>query len=246
MKELEGQRAEIEKLAAIGQLAAGVAHEINNPIAGIKNAFLVLKDGIPHDYPHYQFVGMVEREIERVVKIVRQMYDLYRTESKHPDCLPLRTLVQDVSYLVDAKLAQRQLVLDCRMLIPPQEPQLVPRDLSQVLLNLLQNAIDVSPEHGAISLEIARQNGLVRLDITDQGTGIDPEVLPHIYEPFYSRKKIDGQSGMGLGLSVCHSLVRAMGGQIEVRTAVGEGTTFTVLLPALDSARNAIANGGST
>jgi len=246
VKELEGQRAEIEKLAAIGQLAAGVAHEINNPIAGIKNAFLVLKDGIPHDYPHYQFVGMVEREIERVVKIVRQMYDLYRTESKHPDCLPLRTLVQDVSYLVDAKLAQRQLVLDCRMLIPPQEPQLVPRDLSQVLLNLLQNAIDVSPEHGAISLEIARQNGLVRLDITDQGTGIDPEVLPHIYEPFYSRKKIDGQSGMGLGLSVCHSLVRAMGGQIEVRTAVGEGTTFTVLLPALDSARNAIANGGST
>ncbi len=246
VKELEGQRAEIEKLAAIGQLAAGVAHEINNPIAGIKNAFLVLKDGIPHDYPHYQFVGMVEREIERVVKIVRQMYDLYRAESRQPDGLPLHTLVQDVSYLIEAKLAQRQLVLDCRMLMLPQEPQLVPRDLSQVLLNLLQNAIDVSPEHGAISLEIARQNGLVRIGITDQGAGIDPEVLPHIFEPFYSRKNIDGQPGMGLGLSVCHSLVRAMGGQIEVKTTVGQGTTFTVFLPALDGTQNAIANGGST
>lgn len=246
VKELESQRAQIEKLAAIGQLAAGVAHEINNPIAGIKNAFLILKDGIPQDFPHYRFVGMVEREIERVVRIVRQMYELYRTESGPQDRIALHMLLEDLSDVVEAQLGQRRLLLNWDALAATQKPHLVPRDLLQVLLNLIQNAIDVSPEHGSISLEVTRENGMICVKVADQGPGIAPEVLPHIFEPFYSQKKSDGLPGMGLGLSVCHSLVQAMGGWIEVRTEVGLGTTFTVFLPLPAGEYDTIANGGCT
>lgn len=87
---------------------------------------------------------------------------------------------------------------------------------------------------------------MVCVKVADQGPGIAPEVLPHIFEPFYSQKKSDGLPGMGLGLSVCHSLVQAMGGWIEVRTEVGLGTTFTVFLPLPAGEYDTIANGGCT
>lgn len=234
VRELESQRAQAEKLAAVGQLAAGVAHEINNPIAGIKNAFLVLKEGIPREYPYYQFVGMIEREIERVVKIVRTLYDLYRAESARRDPVALDTLVQDLLYLVQPKLAQKRMTLHRTMTIPATAPRVVPRDLLQVLLNLIQNAIDVSQDGGEVQWHIAMDDQAMRLAVVDQGPGIDPEVLPHIFEPFYSRKTVAGQPGMGLGLSVCYSVVQSMGGRIDVASGVGQGTTFTVWIPWTD------------
>jgi signal transduction histidine kinase len=177
-----------------------------------------LKDGIPSDYPHYQFVGMIEREIERVVKIVRQMYELYRTEPSRQDGLALSALLQDLAYLVDPQLIPFRMAIKTEIAVASPDSYVVPRDVLQVLLNLIQNAIDVSPEGDTIRLNIAQDDRQLRILVADDGPGIEPEVLPHIFEPFYSRKKGRGQSGMGLGLSVCHSLVQAMGGRIEVDT----------------------------
>lgn len=231
VRELESQRAQTEKLAALGQLAAGVAHEINNPIAGIKNAFLVVKQAIPKDFAQYHFVGMIEREINRVSHIVKQMYQLYRAGPRRPQAVDLAVVCHDLTVLVTHRLAQRHLSLHIDMDASVPRLHLPPGDLLQVLLNLLNNAIDSSPERAAITLRVREESQAVCIGVIDQGTGIPPEVLARIFEPFFTTKVTGPSAGMGLGLSVSHSLVQAMGGTIEVQTRVHEGTTLTVVLP---------------
>jgi signal transduction histidine kinase len=231
IKELEAQRAQVDKLAALGQLAAGVAHEINNPIAGIKNAFLVLKDAIPADHTYYHFVGMIEREIERVANIVRQMYDLYRNDSLQEQAVSLDTLLEDLFHLLKPKLAQRRITLrrHTPSLTPPL--RLVRRDVLQVLLNLVQNAVEASPDGATVVVHVAYEQDHVRISVSDQGYGISSDELPHIFEPFFSGQPKRKQGGMGLGLSVSYSLVHSMGGRIDVASRPNEGATFTVVLP---------------
>ena len=228
---LESQRAQAEKLAAMGRLAAGVAHEINNPIAGIKNAFRLVRQAVDPTHPQAEFVGMIDREITRVASIVQNMYQLYQPESRKREVVELKTMVQDVEALFAKQLQQRRLVL-----VIDADPGLdrlyVPRgDLLQVLLNLLSNAIDCSSEGGVITLVLRAESEVIRIAVSDQGPGIPPENVPHIFDPFFTTKTEGDQKGMGLGLSISQSLVMAMGGRIDVQTQPNSGSTFSVLLP---------------
>jgi len=232
---LEAQRAQTEKLAAVGQLAAGVAHEINNPIAGIKNAFMLVKQAVDSGHPYFEFVAMIEREIARVAAIIQNMYQLYRREPRRKEAVDLAALIRDIEGLFSKRVAQRGLVL-VTDLEPSVSRLYVPQgDLLQVLLNLLQNAVDCSKEGGAITVTIRQDAQAIRIAVADQGPGIAPDVLPHIFDPFFTTKNDGEHKGMGLGLSVSHSLVQAMGGRIEVQTALNEGSTFSIVLP-LDAA----------
>ena len=228
---LESQRAQTEKLAAMGRLAAGVAHEINNPIAGIKNAFTLVKQAVDPAHPHAEFVGMIDREIARVASIVQNMYQLYRPESGKGEAVKLQTMMHDIEALFAKRLQQRRLVLtiDVDSCI---DRFCVPRgDLLQVLLNLLNNAIDCSSEGGTITLTLRADADAIWIAVSDQGPGIPPEHLPHIFDPFFTTKTGGDQKGMGLGLSISQSLVMAMGGKIEVQTRPNDGSTFSVILP---------------
>lgn len=228
---LEAQRAQAEKLAAMGRLAAGVAHEINNPIAGIKNAFTLVRQAVNPAHPHAEFVGMIDREITRVASIVQNMYQLYRPESGKVEPVELQTMMNDIQALFVKRLQQRRLKLTIDV-DPCLERVLVPRgDLLQVLLNLLNNAIDCSSEGSRITLTLRVKLDVIRIAVSDEGPGIPPEILPHIFDPFYTTKMGSDQKGMGLGLSVSQSLVMSMGGTIEVETQPNRGSTFTVLLP---------------
>ncbi|HWF59302.1 MAG TPA: PAS domain S-box protein [Nitrospira sp.] len=228
---LESQRAQTEKLAAMGRLAAGVAHEINNPIAGIKNAFTLVKQAVDPIHPHAEFVGMIDREIARVASIIQNMYQLYRPESGKGEAVELRTMINDIEALFTKRLQQRRLVLVIDV-DPGLDRFCVPRgDLLQVLLNLLNNAIDCSSEGGTIALTLRAEPDAIRIAVSDQGPGISPEHLPHIFDPFFTTKTGGDQKSMGLGLSVSQSLVMAMGGKIEVQTQPNEGSMFSVLLP---------------
>ena len=228
---LESQRAQTEKLAAMGRLAAGVAHEINNPIAGIKNAFTLVKQAVDPAHPHAEFVDMIDREITRVASIVQNMYQLYRPESGKGEAVELRSMMNDIEALFSKRLQQRRLKLAIDV-DPCIDRLRVPRgDLLQVLLNLLNNAIDCSSDGGTVTLAICVEPDAIRIAVSDQGPGISPDNLPHIFDPFFTTKTERDQKGMGLGLSISQSLVMAMGGKIEVQTRPHGGSTFSVLLP---------------
>ena len=229
---LESRRAQTEKLAALGRLAAGVAHEINNPMAGIKNAFTLVRQAVDPAHPSAEFAGLIDREIARVSSIIQNMYQLCRPESRAAELVDLCSLAKDLEVLLTPQLQQRRLKFIVEMEHCPTR-LCVPRgDLVQVLLNLLTNSIDCSPEGETITLGLQEEGQWVRLAVRDQGPGIDSEHLPRIFDPFYTTKVGRDQKGMGLGLSVSQSLVQAMGGKIEVETWPGRGSIFTVFLPS--------------
>ncbi|OQW33622.1 MAG: hypothetical protein A4E19_04360 [Nitrospira sp. SG-bin1] len=236
---LESRRTQTEKLAAMGRLAAGVAHEINNPIAGIKNAFTLVKQALDPAHPHAEFAGMIDREVARVASIVQNMYQLYRPESGKGEAVEVEIMVRDIDALFMKRLQQRRLRLFIE--VDSGVSRLcVPRgDLLQVLLNLLNNAIDCSNEGGTITLAFRVEPETIRITVSDRGSGIAPENLPHIFDPFFTTKTGNDQKGMGLGLSISQSLVMAMGGKIEVETELNGGSTFSVLLPRHTAAARA-------
>ncbi|MBX3348916.1 MAG: PAS domain S-box protein [Nitrospira sp.] len=236
---LEAQRAQTEKLAAVGQMAAAVAHEINNPIAGIRNAFTLVKQAVDPAHPHYEFVGMIDREITRVASIVQNMYQLYRKEPSKAEPVNLSLLLRDLESLFAKRLSQLGLTLVVTQ-APLRSRLLVPQsDLLQVLMNLIQNGIDSSFEGGTITLNVRQDADIIRISVSDEGSGIPPDVLPHIFDPFFTTKTEKGQKGMGLGLSVSQSLVMAMGGRMEVQTEQGAGSTFSIILPEPAAGRQA-------
>lgn len=228
---LESQRVQAEKLAAMGRLAAGVAHEINNPLAGIKNAFALVKQLVDPAHPHAEFAEMIDREIARVTSIVQNMYQLYRPESGRAEPIDFPIMIKDIQALFAKRLEQRRLVFSIDMAPCPPQLSVSRGDLLQILLNLLNNAIDCSSDGSLITLSLCVEQDVIRIAVADQGPGIPPEILPHIFDPFYTTKTGNEPRGMGLGLSVSQSLVAAMGGRIEVETQRNRGSIFSVLLP---------------
>jgi C4-dicarboxylate-specific signal transduction histidine kinase len=182
-------------------------------------------------HPHYEFVGMIDREISRVADIVRNMYQLYRKQPSKTEPVDLRLLLDDLNALFAKQLSQGDMTFVATLQCSMTTLQVPRGDLLQVLMNLIQNAIDSSDQGRTIGLTVCEEEGTVNISVSDEGGGIAPEVLPHIFDPFFTTKTEKYQKGMGLGLSVSQSLVMAMGGRIEVRTELKTGSTFSVVLP---------------
>ncbi|MDT7042127.1 PAS domain-containing sensor histidine kinase [Candidatus Nitronereus thalassa] len=231
IRELEQRRMEVEKLAALAQVAAGVAHEINNPLAGIKNAFRLVKGSIPDTHPRARYVGLIENEIDRISGITKRMYQLYQPDPAVLRAVNLHEILHDVSLMIGPALKDSNSHLE---IVAPQSMPLVRlpvRDITQVLCNLVHNAIQASSGHQNICLTAETDDQGIRLVVTDQAGGIANDVLPHIFEPFFTTKSGAGQGGMGLGLSVSRSLIESLGGRIDVQTVPTVGTTFIIHLP---------------
>jgi PAS domain S-box-containing protein len=231
LRQLEQRQRQMEKLVALGQLAAGVAHEINNPLAGIRNAFALFKSDLAPEHEHFELLELIDREIERISGIVHQMYQLYRRNPQQPSEFEMAQVVGEVVYLLDntAKKSQVSLGWD-----PPPKPVrvLLPEgEVKQILYNVVRNAIQASPPGRAVHLRGACDDQDISIHVQDQGPGIARDVLPRIFDPFFSTKQGNPQAGMGLGLSVSRSLIEAMGGRIEVTTEPGRGSLFTVVFP---------------
>lgn len=231
LRQLEHRQRQMEKLAALGQLAAGVAHEINNPLAGMRNAFELIKSTLTPENEHYDLLELIDREIERISGIVHQMYQLYRRAPQQPIEFELARIVGEVVSMLDSAAVKRRVAI--RLLPRPESPRvlLAEGEVKQILYNLIRNALQASPPEGTVEVTVISREHEAIVRIGDRGAGIADDVLPYIFDPFFSTKQGEEHSGMGLGLSVSRSLIEAMGGRIEVQTELGSGSQFSVVFP---------------
>ncbi len=241
IKKLERQQVESEKLAATGRVAARVAHEINNPLAGIKNSFHLIKDAVPEDYPYYHYVGRIEKEIDRIARIVRQMFNLYRQDQEASCEFLVNETISDVVALLEANARQRD--VNVQLVSNPIVAVTLPEGLlRQVLYNIIQNAIEASPDGQAVKVTTDVKDGLLEISVSDRGCGIQKELRSRIFEPFFSTKSNVPRAGLGLGLSITKSMVETMGGTLDFKSQVNRGTVFQVMLP-LNGLQKEIPNG---
>ncbi len=233
LRESLRRQAAVEKLAATGRMAAVVAHEINNPLAGIKNAFRLVREAVPPDHPDRDMADRMAREIDRMADIVRQMYEIYSPRTEQLAEAILASTARDVAILLEHMCRERRVRITIGD-IPADWTVLVhPGTLQQVLYNLVTNGVKASPEGGDVRIDAALDGrGWFVIEVRDQGPGIPPEVQKELFQPFVSAPVGGGaKQGLGLGLAVVKSLVDSLGGRVEFETAAGKGTCFRVYLP---------------
>jgi signal transduction histidine kinase len=222
-----------EGILAKGQMAAYVAHEINNPLAGIKSAFLLLENAIPQDHPYFHYIGLIHKEITRISIIVKSMYELYRPSSAVPTHILLRALLEEVTIFLapKARAQQASIQLD----LPDSELRVTIYSdlLRQILFNLIQNALDASSPNGTVLCRALRRNDRLCIQVIDGGSGIAPEVAARIFNPGFSTKQaMGGQMGLGLGLGSSRRLAEGLGGSLTFTNNPSEvGCTFELDLP---------------
>jgi two-component system NtrC family sensor kinase len=233
---------QVERMASLGRLAATVAHELNNPLAGIVNyARLIERDLRDHDLDDdrreelLQSIELVRREAARSGDIVRNLLLFARPSTGGRTACDPNLLLDRAVMLVRHHFEVHRIELDVGGAQDIRPLNCDPDQIQQALVALLINAVEAMPEGGRLSLAVRPlADDAIAFDIEDTGTGIPEEVLPHIFEPFFSTK--DGVHGLGLGLAVVYGIVRAHGGDINVDSHAGSGTRFTVRLP-LDARR---------
>jgi C4-dicarboxylate-specific signal transduction histidine kinase len=231
LRQLEQRQRQMEKLAALGELAAGVAHEINNPLAGMRNAFELIKSSLSPEHEHYELLELVDREIERISGITHQMYQLYRRSPQRASTFSLPQVIREVVYLLEGTAKKRRVTLNCKLGEETTEVFLPEGEVKQILYNLLRNAIQASPPDKSVDVTLKEHRNEVAVTVSDRGPGISEEVAARMFDPFFTTKHGQSEPGMGLGLSVSRSLVEAMDGRIEVSSRKQGGTVFAAVLP---------------
>jgi two-component system NtrC family sensor kinase len=226
----QAEAARGEKLASVGQLAAGIAHELNNPLTGVLTFSTLLRKKYPDGSPEAEDLDLVIRETRRCAAIIRRLLDFAREKSPEKRYADLNRLIEETVRLVERPANLRDIGI--RMELDPALPEAwVDADLvKQVVMNMLVNAQHAIEHKGSITVRTrALPDGRAEIAIADTGCGIAAKDLPRIFDPFFTTKEVG--KGTGLGLAVSHGIVQAHGGTIEVESTPGEGTTFRVLLP---------------
>ncbi len=248
--ELQGMRGELEerveqrtrefvraaRLAGLGTLAAGIAHEINNPLASIAGCAegleRKLRGGGVTPEQQREYLQIIAKEAYRAHEITSRLLEFARSEPAAPVNFAIGELMGEIGILLEHQLSSRGIRLEssCEADMPPLRGN--PSECKQVLLNLLHNAIDASPVNGSIRVACSRDRGDAVLEVEDQGPGIPADQLERIFDPFFTTKAPG--KGTGLGLAIVHRIVEAHGGRIEV-VNTGHGALFRVRIPLVST-----------
>jgi len=229
-QELERSQAQLiqaEKLAATGRLAASLSHEINNPLQAIHNCLHLVIDRPLADEKKKYYLSLAQSEVERLITLVQRTLEFYRPSKGNAAPTNVTRLIETVLALSNKRLEHGQVQVHTHL--QPDLPLLlaVPDQLTQVLLNLIINAVEAMPNGGVLTISAAAQDEWLAVEVCDTGPGLSSDEIAKIFEPFYTTKS----NGTGLGLAVSYGIIQQHGGRIDVNSTAGGGTIFTVRLP---------------
>lgn len=226
-KLLEEQLAQSDRLAALGRLVAGVAHEIRNPLGIMKTTLQVMREEFGHQEELHEYLQVLQEQVERQNQTIQEFLAYAKPAPPLIQPLQINSVLMSVLSLAGPYIQRQQVRVDTAL---SQDLPLVAGDgekLKQVFLNLILNAVEAMPDGGLLRVRTCRRQDRVLVELADTGPGIAGEELGRIFEPFYTTKA----DGMGLGLALAYRMVEQQKGEIEVSSTPGQGTVFTVKLP---------------
>lgn len=231
-KRLQAQIDQSEKLAVIGQLAAGVAHEIGNPLTSISSLVQILQRRSQDPFMNEQLVNIKEN-IDRITRIVRELVDFSRPPSYETALQDITDIIKTAIGIVkyDKRVRKVKFETDLKNTLP--SINIAADQLLQVFVNILINALDATEGNGIIKVKSSFDQNSIEVDFTDDGIGMDAETQKKIFDPFFTTKDVG--KGTGLGLSVSYGIIKRFGGEIFVKSAPRQGSTFTIRLPILEN-----------
>lgn len=230
LRRLQAQLMQSERMAATGELAAQIAHEINNPLGIIKNYVGIAKLLMAEEDPNRENMKIVDQEINRIAGIVRRLLKFAKPGGEDIQSVQINQVLEELLALLRGQLFRRKIEVVPELADNLPEVSISTDQIRQVFLNLIKNAEDAMPEGGKLSVRTRYRKGRVEVDVADDGCGIPPENIKNIFEPFFTTK---GVKGTGLGLSVSYGIVKNYNGEISVDSEPGRGTTFTIQLPVV-------------
>lgn len=234
LRDAQASLVQVEKMAATGQLAAGVAHEINNPVGIIQNRLELLLEDLKADraIPELEsHLSMMHRHTDRISKIVSRLLSFARKTVTGKSEIKLQSLINGVVLLVGNQIEKRGITFTAH--VEENLPSINGNntELEQVFINLLVNAMDATERGGRVELRALRAGDVVHVQVADSGSGISPDHVGKIFDPFFTTKEVG--AGTGLGLAISYRIVEDHGGTIIVASEPNQGTTFTVQFPIL-------------
>lgn len=228
LRETQQLLVQSERLAALGQLSAKIAHEVNNPLGIIKNYLHLASRECDKNGKAKEYISVLKQEIDRIAEIVRQLLDFHRPKAAKFVETDLQFVFRDVASLISHQLEEANIKL--LISVDGEIPKISawPEGLKQVLLNILINARDAIKKNGEIEITLSTGDHGIMFSVEDTGPGIDESHIPHIFEPFFTTK--EGGGGTGLGLSVCYGIIANHGGTISYQNTK-KGGRFDIDLP---------------
>ncbi len=229
LQTIELQMRQSDRLATVGQLAAGVAHEIGNPLTSISSLVQLLERRMENP-DHIGKLARIRANIERITKIVHELVDFTRPQATDVQIVQINEVVQNAVGLMTYDNRSQKIKIDLELAPTLPRVKAAPDKLHQVVVNLLVNAFDALKEQGdKIRIVTSENPSFVTISVEDNGGGMNPEVMDKIFEPFFTTKDIG--KGTGLGLSVSHGIINSMDGTLNVNSLPGEGATFLIEIP---------------
>lgn len=224
--EIEDQLRRADRLTALGELSAGMAHEIRNPLGSIRGTAEILQEGIDPADPRFEFTRILIKEVDRLNLVVQNFLQFARPAPVERGRFDLAEVVNEIFELTRQPRLKGGVAAEVRVEgVPPVAGDR--EQLKQVFLNLILNALQAMPDGGRLTVSAIVREATVEIAVADTGQGIPPENLGKIFNPFFTTRR----EGTGLGLAITHRIVQGHGGQIGVSSRPGEGTTFTLSLP---------------
>jgi len=228
LRSAQQQLVHTERVAALGEMSARVAHEINNPLGIIKNYLLLVQRSTGGNVEAGNYIDIVGQEIDRIARIVRELLDFHRPEKAVSQPIDIEAVVEDVLVLMDRQF--EKLGIEVSRHFTKNLPLVMgsPENFKQVALNIVINACDAMTGGGQLNIGLDRRGDLIVVDFCDTGTGIEAELIPRIFEPFFTTKE-EGK-GTGLGLAVCYGIIKRHNGTITYKNT-DTGGCFEIMLP---------------